>query len=146
MQSSSDALNHCQLSFGATTAFGASHTALKVNTFLSILHMQFYDCNISCFGNPRLGGQVWVTSQIGPVRESCLVDMLSAEILFSGLHAVFRVLVRSKVLTARTDTCPPAQLGYLMELCGSTREINEINPGVEVFVLVVFGFNFLMER
>ena len=55
------------------------------------------------------GGQVWVTSQIGPVRESYLVDMLSAEILFSGLHAVFRVLVRSNILTARTDTRLPAK-------------------------------------
>ena len=86
-----------------------------------------------------------MTSQIGPVRESYPVDRLSVEILFSGMHAVFRILVRSNILTARADTCVPSQMGYLVELCGPTREITEINIGVEVFVLVVLGSNSLKE-
>ena len=137
MQSSSDALNHCQLSFGATTAFGASHTALKVNTFLSILYMQFYDCNIWRTGMGDISNRAG--SRIVSCRHVERGDPFQWPACCFPCSRAIQHLNRSD---GYASSC---EMGYLVELCGSTREINEINSGVEVFALVVLGSNSLKE-
>ena len=56
-------------------------------------------------------------SRTGLERESFVVESLSAEIVGSVLHPILRILVRSRILIARTDPLIPAQIGYLVE-CG----------------------------